>query len=141
MHGNNIRALAYIILGTINLNIAAAQDIWIDNSHKKLISLEILKPNQERINPSFPRKAAYLTGKFPIFKKTRIVADLPFADYEARTAIGNPYFGIESHIKTSPIVGELGMRAPILNGTHGLAGSVGREVIALIDMRLSALKG
>lgn len=128
MYGNNIRVLAYIILGTINLNIAAAQDIWIDNNHKKLITLEILKPNQDRINPSFSRKAAYLTGKFPLLKKTRIVAELPFADYEARTTIGNPYFGIESHFKKSPIVGELGMRAPLLNEIHGFAGSVGRKV-------------
>lgn len=141
MYDKKVRFLVYAFLSIVNLNRVVAQDIWTDNRHKKTVSLEILKANEDRIDPTFSKQAAFLTGKCPLTRKTRIIAQVPFSYYETRTAIGNPYFGIESPFNNSALTAELGLRVPLLDEIHGLAGSVGRDVDRIDRYEAFATKG
>ena len=100
-----------------------AQSIWLDRSHDKTVSLEILKPNFEgEDNTTFTTSALFLSGRFPAKNKITAVLEIPFAhlgfdsefgDNASENTFGNPYFGIEIHGANSPVFGEIGIRPPI----------------------------
>ena len=103
-----------------------AQSIWLDRSHDKTISLEILKPNFEGDdNTTFTTSTLFLSGRFAVTNNISVVGEIPFSHFgiesdfsnaESENAIGNPYLGIEIHGEDSPVFGEIGLRLPLTPG-------------------------
>jgi len=115
--------MAMVVATTILPSSLAAQSIWLDRSHDKTISLEILKPDfQGKDNTTFTTSALFLSLRYPLTEKVIFVAELPFPHYgiesafgysESDNTLGNPYVGLEIRQPDSPVFGELGIRAPL----------------------------
>jgi hypothetical protein len=100
-----------------------AQSIWLDRTHDKTISLEILKPDFAwDANTTFATSALFFSGRFPATHTISVVGEIPFSHFgresdfdsdETDNAIGNPYLGIETHAEGSPVFGEFGFRFPL----------------------------
>jgi hypothetical protein len=118
-----------------------AQSIWQDLTSWEGITIEFLKPNYvESEEASFLTSTTFLGGRFPISRALVFSAELPFSyinwdvpqgpDLGAKQTFGNPYFGIEYHLRQASIFFELGARAPLTakidseNGEATLNGAI-----------------
>ena len=101
-----------------------AQSIWQDHTSREGIALEFLKPNYvDEKNLSFLTSVTFLSGRFPVTRNIVFSGELPFSymnwdipqgqDPGAKQTFGNPYFGIELHLRQTPLFFELGIRAPL----------------------------
>ena len=126
MFGNlNIFSLVLVLIctGLIDSHGLFAQPMWLDRSHDKTFSLEILKPDFEGDdNTTFTTSALFLSGRFEATNNTYVVGEIPFSHFgtesdfsndESENAIGNPYLGIEIHSENYPVFGEIGLRLPL----------------------------
>jgi hypothetical protein len=112
--------------------VLPAQSIWLDRSHDKSVSLEILKPNfKHEEHTKFPTSAFFFSLRLPLADSLRLAVELPVAhvayqqyDYDyysyhvtihkkSETAIGNPYIGLEARSNVKNWFGEIGLRLPL----------------------------
>ena len=101
-----------------------AQSIWQDFTSREGITIEFLKPHYvEAEELSFLTSVTFLSGRFPVTRHIVFSGELPFSyinwnipqgpDLGAKQTFGNPYFGLELHLRRSPLFLELGVRAPL----------------------------
>ena len=113
---------------------AAAQTIWTSSERTTNLTLEWLRPDfEEGDDVSFFTSGLFLSGRLAVSDKLNLVADLPFAYYDAEVSsgggnesdatIGNPYLGLEVGRVDSPIWGELGLRVPLAPSDNLAVGS------------------
>jgi hypothetical protein len=113
-----------VIVILYTLSPLGAQSIWQDYTSREGISIEFLKPNYvDEEDFSFLTSVAFLSGRFPITRSIVFSGELPFSyvnwdipqgpDLGAQKTFGNPYFGLELHLRRTPIFFELGARAPL----------------------------
>jgi len=147
-----IRVMLIVVVILILPVAISAQSFWLQRSHGKTLALEIFKPTLHSgvyngvsypVDYSFKTAAFFFSLRWPIGKKTFLVAELPFA-YAAfdtkidrpfsffrnsgyESTIGNPYVGFELGGKASPFFAEAGIRFPIVATEHGYAMKVGAE--------------
>jgi hypothetical protein len=118
-----------------------AQSIWQDFTSWESLTIEILKPNYaDDEDVSFLTSVIFLTGRFPISRVLGFSTELPFSyinwdipqgpDLGAKQTFGNPYFGIEYHVRQASMFFEVGVRAPLTakidseNGEATLNGAI-----------------
>jgi len=127
-----------------------AQSFWLDRSPNKTLGVEIFKPRlysgvyngvSYPVDYSFQTAAFFFSLRWPVGKKTFLVAELPFAhaafdkkidrpfsfyrNNGRESAFGNPYLGLEFWRTTSRIFAEVGIRFPLVVEDRGYAVRVG----------------
>ncbi len=116
-----------VIVILFTLSPMEAQSIWQDYTSWEGITIEFLKPNYvEDEDLSFLTSVTFLSGRFPISRSIVFSGELPFSyinwdipqgpDLGAQKTFGNPYFGLEFHLRRAPLFFELGARAPLTAG-------------------------
>jgi hypothetical protein len=103
-----------------------AQPIWLDQTHHRVIALEVYKPKKD--NTKFFTSVVFLSARLGISGNLVFVAELPLAfagfDFKAPARdssdnkIGNPYFGVELLRKDSPLFFEAGVRLPLVHSSN-----------------------
>ena len=100
----------------------AAQSVWIDQHLDQSFALEALKPSfSDGEDISFLTSVLYLSGRFRLSERIRVVAELPVSHFgdesefgdEGGTSLGNPYVGVElTHPDVASFI-EIGLRVPL----------------------------
>ena len=102
-----------------------AQPIWLDQTHHRVIALEVYKPKKG--NTTFFSSTVFLSVRLGISGNLVLVAELPFAHAgrdirnfpkATDTQVGNPYFGLELLRKDSPLFLEAGVRLPVVSSSN-----------------------
>jgi hypothetical protein len=112
------------IIVLLALSSLGAQSIWQDHTSREGITVEFLKPNYvDEEDLSFLTSVTFLSGRFPVTRNIIFSGELPFSyvnwdipqgpNLGANQTFGNPYFGIELHLRQTPLFFELGVRAPL----------------------------
>lgn len=110
----------------------AAQSLWLDRSHDKTLTLEVLRPGFKNEDDTYAKSSnsgwvLFLSSRVPLSKTAYFVGELPFAygsyeyqshrsnfqERETETTIGNPYLGIEIEAQYSPVFAQIGVRLPL----------------------------
>ncbi len=120
----------------------SAQSLWLDRSHDKALSLEVLMPNFKNdgagaITSSNSGLAVFSTLRLPLPEQIHFVGELAlarassttsgakFSSSHSETAFGNPYLGIEIRARNTPIFAELGVRVPLASEDNALSMATG----------------
>ena len=101
-----------------------AQSIWQDHTSWEGIKIEFLKPNYvDEEDLSFFTSVTFLSARFPVTRNIVFSGELPFSyvnwdipqgpDLGAKQTFGNPYLGLEFHLRQTPLFFELGARVPL----------------------------
>ncbi|MCW9707492.1 hypothetical protein [Fodinibius salsisoli] len=102
-----------------------SQSVWVpENGAKSKVGLELKIPSfDDRLGFEFPTSSFYLYTHLPLNDHIALQADLPVSQAsggdETRTAIGNPYIGIQSGIN-SDLKFDLGVRLPLAPEESGI---------------------
>lgn len=117
------RLLALVLGGLLFLpTIAFAQSTWLDPARPQGVSVELLKPDFNRLSDNTFFSGAYIvSGRVAATPALKIMADLPIVHYGvdgeglgvSETSVGNPYFGAELAHPNGMLHGELGIRIPL----------------------------
>jgi hypothetical protein len=121
-----------------------AQSIWLNQGRGGSVSLEILKPGfKNDRHEKFITSALFLSFRIPIADSVRLAVELPVANaaykgydvgyYSYRmsvperseTAIGNPYIGLEMDGGNKAVLGEIGIRLPLISNNKFRAPTIG----------------
>ncbi len=103
------------------------QSIWQDHTTWEGITIEFLKPNYvDEEDLSFLTSVTFLSARFPVTRNIVFSGELPFSyvnwdipqgpDLGAKQTFGNPYLGLEFHLRQTPLFFELGARVPLTAG-------------------------
>lgn len=120
----------------------SAQSLWLDRSHDKAFSLEVLMPNFKNdgagtITISNSGLVVFSSLRLPLPEQVHFVGELAFARGSSTTseanfyssqseiAFGNPYLGIEIRARNAPIFAELGVRVPLASEDNALSMAAG----------------
>src|SRR5512145_1652201 len=103
---NRTSARVVLILAVIFPTLLPAQSLWQQQTRRRALALEILKPEFERVNSTFPTALLFLSVRSPIKSAAFFVAELPFSYFgveyrsffngnvrASENAFGNPYLG------------------------------------------------
>lgn len=143
-----VRTLGKMMLLTVILPATlSAQSLWLDRSHDKTITLEVLKPTFKRDDNGFSTRSmsgwiVLMSSRWRVSENTYFVSEIPFAtgereieftrfnshERETGSVIGNPYFGLESGKPNSPFFTEFGVRLPLLSEDDEGGRRIGRSV-------------
>lgn len=137
MYSKHLSMICLLALLGISMNAerAKAQSIWLEPISDNEIQLEILKPSFAEDgyfdqDYTYSTLTCYLSGRFALGEKTRLVGELPFAHAATKngttsdSALGNLYLGAEFGRVRSGIQGDLGIRVPTAP-SNNLAAAVG----------------
>ena len=128
-----------------------AQSFWLNRSPNKTLGVEIFKPRlysgvdngvSYPVDYSFQTAAFFLSLRWPVGKKTFLVAELPFAhaafdkkidrpfsfyrNNGRESTFGNPYIGLERGSLNSRFFAEIGLRLPLAKTDNNYAAGIGR---------------
>ncbi len=125
------RTLCFVAASPLALALpisATAQSIWLEPHEDRAIQLEILKPQLDRVDLTFPSAAYFVSLRLATAGAITLVAELPVAYAEEETfgesdaTVGSPYIGAEFELSDASFA-ELGVRIPITDA--GPAATVG----------------
>ncbi len=111
-----------ILLAVLPVTVAA-QSIWTGPDAPQGFSVEWLRPEFADLEDvSFISSALYVSGRLDVRENLSLVADVPFAYFDADlapggsvsdVAVGNPYLGLELSFADRPFWAEAGVRVPL----------------------------
>lgn len=118
-----------ISFGVMIPSVSPAQSVWMDRSHPKAISLELMRPFKTGFTvPSF---AIFLTARVPAGERRFLLAEMPLVhaafdrtrDSFTSTTVGNPFIGFEFWQANNIRFLEVGFRLPVAKeyGSSGLS--------------------
>lgn len=131
-------ACASAVLALTTATPASAQTIWTPIDHQPSVRVEALHPHlklSQGAEVSAFSGALFVTGDFPVTQHLTLAVELPFArssvssagESVLNNAIGNMYVGLQlgTAAASRGIVGELGMRLPLIGDDDFEASAVG----------------
>lgn len=129
-----VQATLLTAIAVVSFTISASgQTLWTDQRSDRSLSIEFSKPEFEgEDNADFLTSATFLSGRFPIGRRTFAEVDLPIARYgietdfveRSQSGIGNPYVGILS--RGTVLTSRIGVRLPFASRDDGTALTAGR---------------
>lgn len=127
------KRISVLMLATLFVPLAlSAQSIWLERSHQRAFSLEVLRPNFKNESDAFFTQSnsgwvVFATLRLPVSGRILFVGELPFThanaetksvrfninESESQSVFGNPYLGVEITDRTGAFITEIGLRVPI----------------------------
>lgn len=114
--------LTAVLVSQMLISTLSAQSIWTNPQHgDSYLAVEVLRPEFEgEDNVHSLSTAWFITGKFQIFERARLVAEIPLAyakfddsfSNDSEFAIAAPYIGFEISRQGSSTFAEIGARLP-----------------------------
>ena len=103
--------------------MVAAQNLWEMPSFDRGIGVEIAKPIFDGDGISFATSSTFLSVVWPLSDGVRFVGELPISyaawddEYEndSDIAMGNPYLGVSLGKEDSNLLGQVGIRLPLVS--------------------------